>query len=257
MAKIQTQRMKRQSKTAVANPALRVALPILIPVLGAALLQTLAGGSIALAPGNNNAPLLAGAGLASWLLGLRWYGIPGMGLRGKRPLFSGIGFATLGWVVVLLALFYAVPLQTQAGNGRLFIYILLFEAFAAQLWAFGLLFRAIADWRGGLTAAIGSGLFFGAVAFLLFQEATYSSSLFSLIYFAVWGVMYGIIRLRTGSLLGVVIIQTLQSFTAWVVLVPPPPLPDANLPVFYLVATLGFMLIIWRLWPKVIEDYRI
>ncbi len=42
-----------------------------------------------------------------------------------------------------------------------------------------------------------------------------------MLYFLVWGVLYGIIRLRTGSILGVVLVQALASFTAWYVFQPP------------------------------------
>ena len=79
-------------------------------------------------------------------------------------------------------------------------------------------------------------------------------------YFVVWGNLYGIIRLRTGSILGSVLIQALHSFTVWEVLAAPNPLPIvdvANLPQLYLVAGIGYAVIIWRLWPKEAADYRI
>ena len=50
----------------------------------------------------SNAPILGGIGVVSWFLGLFWYRLPGMGLRGGRPLFAGIGFGTLGWLAFLL-----------------------------------------------------------------------------------------------------------------------------------------------------------
>ncbi len=206
----------------------------------------------------SNAPILGGIGVAAWFLGLFWYGLPGMGLRGGRPLFAGIGFATLGWLALLLFRFSFISLNLNAADsGRSFIYLLLFEAFAMQLWAFGLLFRTLAEWRGGLTAAIGSGIAFGAVAFVLFQEA-YSSDMISLLYFMVWGAFYGIIRLRTGSFLGAMIVQTLHSFTVWVALGPLPALtPTDRLPTVYLLTGLVYLVVIWRLWPKVEADYRV
>ena len=227
------------------------------------LVELLATGQLNLRPGNN-APLLASLAIISWLLGLRWYGISGMGLRGKRPLFASIGFATLGWVALLITRFVFITIDQNnmapAGSGRLFAYILLFEAFAVQLWAFGLLFRAVAEWRNGLTAAFASGIAFGAVALTFFQEAAVDSSGLGFIFFLSWGLLYGFIRLRTGSILGSVLIQALQSFTIWIVLAPVSPLPPAEaatLPGFYGVTALLYGIFIWRLWPKTLEDHRI
>lgn len=236
---------------------LRTALPVTLRILLALLLPFL----LTLILGNragSNAPILGGIGVASWFLGLFWYGLPGLGLRGGRPLFAGIGFATLGWLAFLLFRFSFIALSLDAAeSGRSFIYLLLFEAFAVQLWAFGLLFRSLAEWRGGLTAAVGSGIAFGAVAFILFQEA-YTSDLASLIYFTVWGIFYGIIRLRTGSWLGTMLIQTLHSFTVWVALGPLPLLtPTDRLPTVYLLSGLVYLVVIWRLWPKEEADYRV
>ncbi len=227
----------------------RIILTLLLPFA----LTLILGGR-----GGSNAPVLAGIGVASWFLGLFWYGLPQMGLRGGRPLFAGIGFATLGWLAFLLFRFTFISLNLNAADsGRSFIYLLLFEAFAVQLWAFGLLFRTLAEWRGALTAAIGSGIGFGAVAFVLFQEA-YSSDMISLLYFLVWGAYYGIIRLRTGSFLGAMLIQTLHSFTVWVALGPLPVLTPADrLPTVYLLSALVYLVVIWRLWPKEAADYRV
>lgn len=252
--------MAKKSRQKPANkrtPAIQTALPVTVRILLTLLLPfalTLILGSSE----GSNAPILGGVGVASWFLGLFWYGLPEMGLRGGRPLFAGIGFATLGWLAFLLFRFTFISLNLNAADsGRSFIYLLLFEAFAVQLWAFGLLFRGLAEWRGPLTAAVGSGIGFGAVAFVLFQEA-YSSDIISLLYFMVWGVFYGIIRLRTGSLLGTMIIQTLHSFTVWVALGPMPVLTPADrLPTVYLLAALVYLVVIWRLWPKEETDYRV
>lgn len=237
------------------SAGVRVALAFALPVAGGLLLGALSG-----ATDSRTAvvPLLAGMGVASWLLGLRWYGVPGMGVRGGRPLFAGISFAALGWAALLTLRFVFVPIEsiTTTGAGRAFVYLLLFEAFAVQLWSFGLLFRSLADWRGPLTAAVGSGLLFGAVAFLLFQES-FTDAPASLLYFALWGVLYGIIRLRTGSLLGAAIIQTLHTFSTWVVLAPALPPPAGALQSLYLWAAVAYLAIIWRLWPKEVEDYRV
>ena len=178
-------RKKKESKQN--RLAAKTALPVQVRIIVALLLPfvlTLLLGSSA----SSNAPILGAVGVASWFFGLFWYGLPGLGLRGGRPLFAGIGFATLGWLALLLFRFSFIQISLNAADsGRSFIYLLLFEAFAAQLWAFGLLFRSLAEWRGGLTAAVGSGIAFGAVAFLLFQEA-FATDLPSLLYFMLWGV---------------------------------------------------------------------
>ncbi len=205
------------------------------------------------------APVLAALGLASWFIGLFWYGLPQMGLRGKRPLFSSIGFATLAWVPFLLFRFVFVVMAAFGRGslaGQAFFYLLLFEAFAVQVWTFGLVFRTLAEWRGGLTAAFGSGILFGMAAYFFFQES-FSGSLSSLLYFMVWGIVYGIIRLRSGSLLGIVLVQALHSFTAWTVLYPQMPPDTAQLQNLYLATTAVYLLVIWRLWPKEEGDYRV
>ncbi|MFQ5436389.1 MAG: type II CAAX prenyl endopeptidase Rce1 family protein [Anaerolineae bacterium] len=242
-------RQKDSTQNIVTSPVGRTAAAFTLPILAALILSILL---------NNLAALFAGLGLASWYLGLRWVGLPGMGLRGKRPLFSSIGFATMGWTAFLIFRFFFV---TNAGYGppdstRSFIFLLLFEAFAMQLWAFGLLFRTLADWRGPITAAIGSGVIFGTAAYLFFQES-FIGGMTGLLYFILWGVLYGVIRLRTGSLLGAVVIQALQSFTAWVVMVPQTPVAAKELQTLYLAAGIAYLVFIWRLWPKEESDYRV
>ena len=117
----------------------------------------------------------------------------------------------------------------SGGLIRSFIYLLVFEAFCTQLWLFGVLFRGIAEWRGGLVAAVGSGLLFGVVGYLLFIEAqlSYDATWLAVPFFLVWGVFYGVIRLRTGSFLGTTIVQALQALTAWYIIIP----VDSPLPV--------------------------
>jgi len=248
------------SKRHSSNEQIRVFLALLLPLAGAA-----TGGLLASARGGPAvsslavvASALAAAGLVSWFLGLRWYGLPRMGLRGGRPLFAGIGFAFLAWFVFILLRFLLVEILGfgPPQSGRAYVYLLLFEAFALQLWTFGLLFRAIADWRGPLTAAISSGLFFGIVAGLFFQEAYIINSL-SLIYFLMWGIVYGIIRLRTGSILGTLVVQSLHSFTSWVVMAPLAEPDPGQLQNLYVAAAIAYLVIIWRLWPKRVEDYRV
>ena len=250
---------KYDSTQKIEVAGLRVAMGLLFPLAGLLLAKLFLSGNVSDTPyASQTAVPLAVAGLIGWLLGLRWYGMDGMGLRGKRPLTSGIGFAFLGWLAFLALRFAFVRIVGfgPAGSTRAFAYLLLFEAFALQIWTFGLLFRAIADWKGPLTAAIGSGLVFGFIAAAFFQEA-FVNTPFSTIYFLMWGILYGIIRLRTGSIIGVILVQALHSFSAWVVNVSPSP-PDASqLQTLYLTATIAYMIIIWRLWPKETADYRV
>lgn len=204
------------------------------------------------------AVLMSGIAMVSWLLGLRWYGLKGLGLRGGRPLYAGIGFASLAWVILLLLRIVFLPISPEALGDSLrnYVYLLLFEAFAAQLWSFGILFRTVADWRGPLAAAFSGGLIFGLTATLLFVES-FGDLVFSFIFFISWGLLYGIIRLRTGSILGMVLIQSLQSFSAWIVLPLAPSVETRQLQTFYLFTTIAYLVLIWRLWPREEDDYRI
>lgn len=239
----------------------RVLLAIALPLAAAAitgLFVTNFSETGKLSSQGATAVLMSNIAVVSWLLGLRWYGARGLGLRGGRPLYAGIGFAALAWIVTLaLRIFFVEISPVGPGNtARTFIYLLLFEAFATQIWTYGLLFRAVAGWRGPITAAITSGIFFGLIATLLFQ-GSYSGSQLNIIYFIIWGILYGIIRLRTGSLLGTVLIQSLQSFSAWVALPPYPEPQQSQLQNLYLSATVAYLVIIWRLWPKQEDDYRL
>ena len=259
----------------------RTVIAIVLPLLAALLAGVISGSLFAPAAADgttNAAPIFAALGITSWFVGLRLYGLRGMGLRGGRPLFSGIGFAVLAWVAVLIGRF--LPMWPQAsidetgqavieiilhiqvmeiqstGAGRAYFYLLLFEAFAVQLWAFGIVFRALAVWRGGLTAAITSGILFGAVGYVFFRES-FVPGVPALAYFLSWGVVYGMIRLRTGSILGPIIVQALQSFTAWFVFEPPADMTQTGIEIVYVAVSIMFAIIIWRLWPRRESDYRI
>jgi len=237
----------------------RVFLSLLIPITGAFLLNLIAnllkGGSRGDTVGAG-APILGlvGLGLASLFLGQFWYGLNGLGLSGGRPLYAGIGFAVLGWVLFLVTRLSTV-IGTEEGPKIDFLYLLLFEAFCVQLWTFGLFFRTVADWRGPLTASVSSGILFGAIAVQFFHE--FSIIIFSGAFFAaVWGMLYGIIRLRTGGILGIVIVQALQSWSAWQLFKASQP-DLTQLRVLYLISSILFAIVIWRLWPKKATDYRI
>jgi len=239
----------------------RVALAIVLPAaaaLTAGMIVVSIFDQSALSNQALTAVIMSVVAVISWLLGLRWYGTRGLGLRTGRPLFASIGFASLGWLIFLaLRIFFVEISPVGPGNpGRTYIYLLLFEAFATQIWTYGLLFRAVSDWRGPMAAVVTSGLVFGLIGTILFQES-FTGSQFSIIYFFIWGILYGIIRLRTGSILGTVIIQSLQTFSAWVALPPYPKPQQAQLQNMYLLATFAYMVIIWRLWPKEEDDYRV
>ena len=239
--------------------AIRAALALIVPLVGAFFFAFAVEEFAANSP-NDQAKLLPffmGLGLVSLFLGLRWYGLEGMGLRGKRPLFSSIGFAVLGWAALIIIRFVTITILGYGSGLNEFFYRLLFEAFCVQIWAFGLLFRALADWRGALTAAISSGILFGLIASLFFREAPDAPAITSLTYFLLWGIFYGMIRLRSGSLIGACLVQAFQSFTAWVVLTPNLADPGNQFSTLYIATGLAYLIFIWRLWPQQAEDYRV
>lgn len=255
-----------QDRSPLSLPFTRVILSLFLPLISGLALQTLVsialGSPVSVRPEEQGGAslLLAGAGATSLVLGLRWYGLPQLGLRGKRPLYASIGFATLGWVVYIAARVFVVgsieDFLVSPNFASDFFYLFFFESLALQLWSFGLLFRSVADWRGPLTAAIGSGLLFGVVGFLFFEES-FSTGLQSFLFFVVWGMFYGLIRLRTGSIVGIVIIQSMQSLTTWYILLPQAEPAVAELRLFYAIVATFFVIFIWRLWPKEEADYRI
>jgi len=262
---------KNQPVSSLPSPLNRVLLSLLVPLAAATFLYNFAAG------GNlNSRPALAlflgVLGAASWILGLRWYGLPGLGLRGGRPLFASIGFAVLAWLVVFLARLYFVDSRGLGSTGAAaeFFHLLVFEAFCTQLYAFGPFFRSVADWRGPLTASIASGVLFGFIGFTYFGESllnqfqqldvifvTGPSLWQGILFFVIWGILYGVIRLRSGSILGSILVQALQSFTTWFVLLPGGEWDPQWQNWMYLIVGLFFIIIIWRLWPKTEEDYRV
>ena len=253
---------KKQVETKV-RPALpapaRAGFAFIVPLVGSFFFTVVARQLAAGSPGNQveNLSFFAGLGIVSLFLGLRWYGLSPMGLRGGRPLFSSIGFAVLGWAALLIVRFATISILGLDSGFDEFFYRLLFEAFCVQIWTFGLVFRSLADWRGPLTAAIASGILFGLIATLRFQEAPEIPAVSSLLTFLLWGLFYGIIRLRSGSLVGASLVQALQSFTAWVVLTPDLTAPANNFSALYTATGLAYLIFIWRLWPKQEEDYRV
>lgn len=203
------------------------------------------------------APVLAALGIVGLGYGLRWYGSAEMGLRGRRPLFAGIGFAFLGWMALLLArIFVVIEFENLSSEiGRIFLYTFIYEALCVQLLCFGTLFRSLADARGAIAAAIGSGLLFGLIGYLYFANSFPTTM--APLFFGVWGVLYGFIRLRTGSLWGTTIVQALQTLTVWTVLPAPTGGSPDGVGTLYVAAALLMGIIIWRLWPKEEADFRI
>jgi hypothetical protein len=233
-----------------------VLLTIVVPIVSALLLTTIVSRQVVFGDRQPSLAALqfAGIGLASWLIGWRVAGLRQLGLRFGRPLSAGAGFAFLA-LIVFLVIRLATVVGDEGNNGVPFLYLLLFESYCTQLWTFGLFFHAVADWRGPLTAAVSSGLLFGATGLLLFQEV-YAITASTIIFFAVWGILYGIIRLRTGTFLGVVFVQSLQSWLTWQLFNVDQP-DVSQMHTFYLITSPLFVLYIWRLWPKKEEDYRI
>ncbi len=262
----------RKSKSAETqkSPA-EVGIAIVVPLLGSLLL----GQAVAAITGASSESLsrssiiLAGLGIISMYYGMQKYGTPGMGLRGGRPMFAGAGFAFMGWVAVIVLRFIYIAVDENALNQPLFsvfTYLLLFEAFALQVWAFSLIFKAVSNVYGGLTAAIVSGLAFAGTGFYFFQESFFLNQVFTsgwlivvgILYMAAWGVFYGMVRLRTGSILGIVLVQAMQSLTTWELIPPFEFVNESNLnPLFYSLAGIIYAVLIWRLWPKELDDYRI
>lgn len=249
-----------------------VVVAIGVPLFGAFLL----GQAVIALSGASNASLssssivLAGLGLISMFYGMQKYKTAGMGLRGGRPMFAGSGFAFLAWVVILIARLFFIAIDENAmlvePLSPIFFYLLIFEAFAVQIWAFSLVFKSVSDAWGGLTAAVVSGLLFAGIGFFFFQEARFLEPLFgsvwltivAILYMATWGILYGMIRLRTGSILGIVLVQAMQSLTVWELIPPFEFLNEANYnPLFFTVTGVLFAVLIWRLWPTELDDYRI
>ncbi len=257
--------MAEQTERTLPAPGTRVVISLGVPLIGAVLLSTTIGmfaaGRVTDPTGRaGTALLLGGVGIISWLLGTFWYGRAEMGVRGGRPLSAGIGFAVLGWVGLLIARLVLVNSNpdelVSTDIGRTYLFLLIFEGFCIQVWAFGLVFRSLVDLRGGITAAATSGILFGMIGSQFFQEA-YISGLTAVLFFGAWGVFYGIIRLRTGSWVGPVIVQSLQAITTWHILLPQSPPATDQLQNFYVVGGILLVIFIWRLWPAEEEDYRV
>lgn len=247
-----------RDKTVELPPAAaRVAVSLFAPIAVAFMVLTALGMAVSLDQGGLTPVFLGAIGLVSWFLGQNWYGLEGLGLRGKRPFFAGLGFAFLPWLpLLLLRLNVDSSGTTSAGVGTAFVYLLLFEGFCIHLWLFGLFFRSAADWQSPLFSALLSGLLFGILSFLLFQES-YETNLSAALYFALWGLFYGLVRLRTGSVLGAMLVQPLQSLTAWYILLPDLPPEPGEFLNLYLGMGVVYALLIWRLWPNEESDYRV
>lgn len=245
-----------KNSTQKLSDLIRVVLAVLLPLTGALIFSFIVTGQPTLGERQPGlvALQLAGIGLVSWIMGWRLYGLRGLGMKIGRPLSAGAGFAFLAWIVFLLVRL-ATVVGIEAKEGVPFIYLLLFEAFCTQLWTYGLFFRTVVDWRGPLAATVSSGLLFGAIGLMIFQEV-FAITATSILFFSIWGILYGFMRLRSGSFIGIALVQALQSWSTWQLnSVEAPEL--AQLRTFYLITSVLFVLYIWRLWPKKEKDYRI
>ncbi len=249
-----------QKKQQQAGPFTPVFMSLALPILLAALLSPLIYSftqripSLEFVAQSNAIPLLL-IGVASYYFGRKWYGVDQLGMRNGRPLMAGIGFAFLGWVGLLVARVVSVGIDESglsADLGLTFLFLLIFEAFCVQLWAFGLFFRAMVDWQNPLSAALFSGVVYGTAGFFLFGESF--ASRLAILYFVIFGFFYGMIRLRTGSFLGTVFIQAMQTLTVWHLL---PPADPISLPYLFGISCTVYLLVTWRLMPKYRSDYRV
>lgn len=200
---------------------------------------------------------LLGLGAMGVVLGRQWYDWPELGLRTGRPLMAGVGFAFLGWLIMLGTRIWAIDITGfGSGLGVVFLYLLLVEAACVQFFSFGLFFRALSDWRPPLTTVLLSGLVYGLLAYGFFGEAAVAGgNRWVVLFFIVWGWMYGMIRLRTGSWLGMALVQAMQTLTVWHLMLWQGGLISAGY--FYVATGALYLLIAWRLLPKYRSDLRI
>ena len=243
------------------TPYMAVLNAVILPIIVTGILSTVIPSLAGTFPSlnfltTNNGVTLAGLGLTALYLGKRWYGnVEKIGLRNGRPFMAGVGFAFLGWVGLLIARFLSVGIVegSAAPNlGITYLFLLIFEAFCVQLWTYGLLFRTVAEWRNPISAVLYSGILYGFTAYYLYT-ITFDSRL-SLLYYVVLGIFYGMIRLRTGSFLGIVFIQALQTLTVWYLLQPTEPI---SLSWLYGLSCTIYLIITWRLLPKYVSDFRV
>ena len=78
-----------------------------------------------------------------------------------------------------------------------------------------------------------------------------------MLYLISWGLFYAVIRLRSGSILGLIMIQPFQSLTTWFLFQTTSEPEPASLHTFYIAMAVVFLILVWRLWPKEQEDYRV
>lgn len=234
---------------------------VILPIIVASILSTVIHSFATAIPSLNfltlnNGTILAGLGLTALYLGFRWYGSADeFGMRKGRPFTSSVGFAFLGWLGLLVARILAVGIVPGGPTEKLgitYLFLLILEAFCVQLWTYGLLFRAVSDWRNPISAVLFSGILYGFTAYYLYT-ITFDSRL-SLLYYIVLGIFYGMIRLRTGSFLGAVFIQSLQVLTVWYLL---PIREPISLSWLYGVSCTIYLIITWRLLPKFTSDFRV
>ena len=99
---------------AAISPGMRTIVALLAPAIVAIFVSQLTSGFFIANPSNDRATtavILGTMGLTSWVIGVLWYGIPGLGVRTKRPLFASVGFAVMGWVAYLIFHFFWLNLH--------------------------------------------------------------------------------------------------------------------------------------------------
>jgi len=164
---------------------------------------------------------IACSAVGSWKLSLEGIGITRKKI-GRGFLYASIILATaFGFMFALQPLKALADISLMIWSPVLFY---LAVALAEETWFRGLMFKALYDWRGTLPAVFGSAILFG-----LMHVPTHGweGLLFSLSI----GLPYAVVRLKTGNILGLVIVHWLTNLsdsfislspvtleTAWLVL---------------------------------------
>lgn len=163
--------------------------------------------------------------LACGAVGSWKFSLEGTGITSKN---IGRGFLYAG-VILVIGLAFILALQPPvewADLGPAIWSPVLFHlavALAEETWFRGLILKALHTWRGALVAVFGSALLFGVTHV---PAHGWEGLLFSLSI----GLPYAVVRLKTGNLLGLIVVHWVTNLTDSFVLLSP-----ANLGIVWLV----------------------